>query len=642
MFCGKCGKEVKNSVAFCPFCGNKLPKEQEQPKYKEAVLENENREEVQEKKDKKSFMTKSVWKRIALAIGGVCVAVIVCAVFHHAAKTFEDKEVKTSTQVASTEDTNKQAKKVAEKQDHWNLFQSEDSAITLTAEEQEWTLLQLEKFAKGYDQAAWEENLLSFKVLGQATKEESMVSVDAICCTHPVGYTQFTTEIQYIKVIFSCEKEPEFADIEFKVCDSGDNPFTKAKASSACKPQRNMVSASKELSYYNAENVVDEQEDTAWIEGVKGYGKGEWISLSSTKQQKICGIAIQNGFIKSDRTLERNAQVKKVILTFSDGTKQTYELQKNKYGTCIQEWYSDCIIFDEPVDTSNVKLTIESVYQGKKFYEYWNYGSETKAQHSDKCTDTCISEIKVLTLPEENRYTEVTVEEKQEDQVQYDSWQKAYLDTIEQCEAVMERYNDNMKLYVDSFDVYHGTKEARYDEDGRLYLPQSGFVRDINGDSIPELFLVFSREVDYEGSAYKGNFAECLVHVFTYDSGAKTRLYCGSFATRFNEENEKESVFCKDERDGSLRTLQCLAGEDAEGKYFYYFWGLNHGKLVCKNVLVDYASIKSDVNAMTVRGYKKNGVSITKDAYDKECEIDAEYVKEIQVLDLAQLEENIQ
>ena len=91
-----------------------------------------------------------------------------------------------------------------------------------------------------------------------------------------------------------------------------------------------------------------------------------------------------------------------------------------------------------------------------------------------------------------------------------------------------------------------------------------------------------------------------------------------------------------------MRTLQCLAGEDAEGKYFYYFWGLNHGKLVCKNALVDYASIKSDVNAMTVRGYKKNGVSITKDAYDKECESDAEHVKEIQVLDLEQLEDNLQ
>ena len=166
MFCSKCGKEVKQTVAFCSFCGNKLPKEQEQPKYKEVVVDNENRKEIQEKKDKKSFIPKSIWKRMALGSGVLCLVVILVVFFHHVAKTHDDKGMKTGTRVASTGDTKKQAKKVAEKQENWDLFQSEDSEIILTAEEQEWTLLQLEKFAKGNDQAAWEENLLSFKVLG--------------------------------------------------------------------------------------------------------------------------------------------------------------------------------------------------------------------------------------------------------------------------------------------------------------------------------------------------------------------------------------------------------------------------------------------------------------------------------------------
>lgn len=633
MFCGKCGKEVKNTVAFCPFCGNEIPKEREQPTYKKAVVDKESKEEAQEKKVKKTVPWKMTWKYLAAGIGVLCFVTIGVVGYQQIVKMKNNQTKEKGTQAENVKDT---TGKDAEKTDNWQLFQSEDSVIPLTEEEQKWILLQLEKFAKGKDRAAWEENLLTFQVLGQAAKEENRVSVDVIGCTHPVKYTQFTTKVQYIKVTFPCEKEPDFADIEFKVCDNGENLFTKAKASSACEPQRNMVSAAKELSYYTAGNVVDDKEDTAWIEGVKGYGKGEWISLSSKTQQKICGIAIRNGFIKSDRTLERNAQVKKVTLTFSDGTRQTYKLQKNKYGPGVQEWYSDCIIFDKPVDTSNVKLTIESVYQGKKFYEYWNYGYKRKAQHSDKCADTCISEIKVLTLPEETGYTEVTVEEEQEEKVQYDSWQEAYRDTIEQCEAVMERYNDNMRLYVDSFDVYHGRKEYRYDENGNLYSPQSGFIRDINGDSIPELFFVFSQEGE------KGNYAECLVHTFTYDSSGKTRLYCGSFATRFNEEDEKDIVFGRDERDGSLRTLQCLAGEDSEGKYFHYFWGLNHGKLVRKNVLGGYSSINTGNNAMTVCGYKKNGVSITKDTYDKECEVNARYVKEIQVMDLEQLEDSIQ
>ena len=287
MFCGKCGKEVKNTVAFCPFCVNEITKEREEPTYKKAVVDRESREEAQEKKVKKTVPLKLVWKYLAAGIGVLCFVTIGVVGYQQIVKMKNNQTKEKGTQAEYVKDA---TGKDAEKTDNWQLFQSEDSVIPLTEEEQEWILLQLEKFAKGKDRAAWEENLLTFQVLGQAAKEENRVSVDVICCTHPVEYTQFTTKVQYIKVTFSCEQEPDFADIEFKVCDNGENLFTKAKASSACEPQRNMVSAGKELSYYTAGNVVDDKEDTAWIEGVKGCGKGEWISLSSQTQQKICGI----------------------------------------------------------------------------------------------------------------------------------------------------------------------------------------------------------------------------------------------------------------------------------------------------------------------------------------------------------------
>lgn len=69
MFCGKCGKEVKNTVAFCPFCGNEIPKEREQPTYKEAVVDRESKEEAQEKKVKKTVPWKMTWKYLAAGIG---------------------------------------------------------------------------------------------------------------------------------------------------------------------------------------------------------------------------------------------------------------------------------------------------------------------------------------------------------------------------------------------------------------------------------------------------------------------------------------------------------------------------------------------------------------------------------------------
>ena len=123
-------------------------------------MENENREEAQEKKEKRSFKPRLVWKRMALGIGVLCLVVILGVVIHYATKSDKGKDTKNGIQVASMEDTKKQAKTVATKQDNWDLFQTEDSVISLTVEEKSWIALQLEKFAKGKDQAAWEENLL--------------------------------------------------------------------------------------------------------------------------------------------------------------------------------------------------------------------------------------------------------------------------------------------------------------------------------------------------------------------------------------------------------------------------------------------------------------------------------------------------
>lgn len=630
MFCDKCGKEVKDTMEFCPYCGNKFQEETVRKK----TSANSGKER------KKSFVFPRVHKRIGFGVA-VCLGIVVIgAGVFGIAQRFGKKGNEADIQIEVTGKNEGNKGKAATLENmQWELFQKKEHTFLLTKEEKQWVNVQLEELAKRNNRAEWEEGLLTFKVLGQVEKKENTILLDVVCCIHPVEYKKYTNQIQFIKVAFDCQQEPTFEQIQFKICDSMENNFTKAKASSVCASQRNMASAAQERSYYEAENVVDDEKDTAWIEGKKGYGKGEWISLSAAAEQTVCGIAIQNGFIKSDRTLERNAQVKKATLTFSDGTKQSYEFQKNRYETGVEDWYSDCIIFDKPVDTTEVKITIETAYQGKKFYQYWEQKKGYKAKHGEKCEDTCISEIKVLTMPVSDEYTTLSPDNAQEEEAHYNNWKQAYQDAVEQRENLMDRYNENMKLYVEQYEAFHGTKEARYDENGKLYLPEQGFLEDVNGDSIPELFLVSSTRS--ENDQLLGNYAECVIHVFSYDKKEKQRLYCGSFVTRYDDEEGERTYFYQDERDGSLRTLLCLASDDIAGKDYYYSWSVNLGKLVCKKILQNGQTFTEDDPPMLVRWYKINGLSVSKESFNTELQQDEAYMTEIELLWLEQLEEEL-
>ena len=646
MFCEKCGKEIIKVMAFCPQCGNKL--QQDSGNEKAHFIENTKiQEEEQLKEKKKATVSTPIYKKIALGVGILFGIIIAGAGVLKIAGLRGMEEIKINNQAKITsKNSNNNAKENAKKQENWDLFQSKESAFILTEEEKVWTTTQLDEFYKAMNQTEWEEKLFSFKVLERAERQDDTILIDAVCCIHPIFLKQYVIQVQYVKLQFSTKQEPELEDIQFAVADSEENKFTTAKASSVCGSQRNNVSQNKERCYYDAENVVDNDETTAWIEGdKKGYGKGEWISLSGSKSQKICGIAIRNGFTKSDRTMERNAQVKKVTITCSDGSSQVYELQKNTYATGVDEWYSDCVLFDEPIDTKKVTLTIESVYQGKRFYEYWNKGEKYYEQSSDKCKDTCISEIKVLTMPEDDLYETEEIEKLQEETERYDSWQQAYQDALEQPQKVMERYNENMKLYVNEYKpspISHIRVEKRYDENGMLYLPNSGFLEDINGDSVPELFLIHANEKEYgNGNDVKGNFSECVAHVFTFDTKNNCLLYSGSFTTRFNDE-EAGTSFYKDQRDNSLRAYLWYGQGEMEGTDYYSYFGLKENKLAWNKVLEFGQTMKEDYSVAMVRWWKKDHLSITKEEFEQEEKNDEKYLTRVELLTLEEVEECLQ
>jgi hypothetical protein len=64
-----------------------------------------------------------------------------------------------------------------------------------------------------------------------------------------------------------------------------------------------------ELGPYGVHNLLDNDPATAWVEGVKGYGKGEYfiVDLGYALPEKL---SIRNGYQKSESVFRKNSRVK--------------------------------------------------------------------------------------------------------------------------------------------------------------------------------------------------------------------------------------------------------------------------------------------------------------------------------------------
>ncbi|HUX97323.1 MAG TPA: hypothetical protein VMV47_16435 [Bacteroidales bacterium] len=73
-----------------------------------------------------------------------------------------------------------------------------------------------------------------------------------------------------------------------------------------------------ELGPYGAHNLLDDDPATAWVEGVKGYGKGEYfhIDLGYALPEKL---EIRNGYQKSETVFKKNSRVKSIKVTLFVG-----------------------------------------------------------------------------------------------------------------------------------------------------------------------------------------------------------------------------------------------------------------------------------------------------------------------------------
>ncbi|MCV9950001.1 NADase-type glycan-binding domain-containing protein [Paenibacillus sp. BT-177] len=116
---------------------------------------------------------------------------------------------------------------------------------------------------------------------------------------------------------------------------------------------------------YAARNIMDGNASTAWCEGVKGDGIGEWIKIDFGSVQELKGFELINGLAKSSNAFQVNNRVNRMKLEFSNG--QTLMIDND---------FISNQFLDKSIHTSFVKITIEAVERGTKYH------------------DTCMSEIR--------------------------------------------------------------------------------------------------------------------------------------------------------------------------------------------------------------------------------------------------------
>ena len=117
---------------------------------------------------------------------------------------------------------------------------------------------------------------------------------------------------------------------------------------------------------YKASNVFDRDPETAWVEGVKGHGIGQWIELKNTSIRETgiwCGvyqICILNGYVKSDKAWRENGRVKRLKVYCNGKPKYIMELQNSRSLQAFDVDFSK---------GATIRFEILDVYPGTKYQD---------------------------------------------------------------------------------------------------------------------------------------------------------------------------------------------------------------------------------------------------------------------------------
>ena len=140
-------------------------------------------------------------------------------------------------------------------------------------------------------------------------------------------------------------------------------------------------SLTDEYGDYRAENLIDDNYNTSWAEGVSGNGVGETITIHFDDVQVLNGINIVNGYIKDWETYYKNGKVTSLKIDYGNGREYDYEIfyvsetDNVPYDEDLFEYCCNNFEFEETISTDQIIITITGAVAGNKY------------------NDTCISEI---------------------------------------------------------------------------------------------------------------------------------------------------------------------------------------------------------------------------------------------------------
>ena len=117
---------------------------------------------------------------------------------------------------------------------------------------------------------------------------------------------------------------------------------------------------------YKPENAHDLSFKTAWVEGVPGYGAGQYLTYYfKNDSPRITEINIYNGYVKSEKAWSENSRVKKLKLWINDQFFAILELEDSR---ALQTFpMAEPLGHRKDGKDLILKFEIMDIYKGTKF-----------------------------------------------------------------------------------------------------------------------------------------------------------------------------------------------------------------------------------------------------------------------------------
>jgi hypothetical protein len=110
---------------------------------------------------------------------------------------------------------------------------------------------------------------------------------------------------------------------------------------------------------YHPGYLFDDRLDFGWVEGAKGAGEGEAVTVTLDAPLELGALEVWNGYQRSPDHFQKNARARKVSVTLDGGPPIALEL-KDAMG-------AQRLTLPAPTQARRIRIAIESVYPGKLY-----------------------------------------------------------------------------------------------------------------------------------------------------------------------------------------------------------------------------------------------------------------------------------